>query len=117
MVVSSQRHCERGEAIHNCEDWIASSLPLLAMTGGKRLDHFATGDAGGDRPARRSVSGQSALSPRVPVAISSDPASRIATVSVTATSTTGVFIVARSRCRSPRLVAQELRMAWKNDLW
>src|ERR1700737_2539401 len=81
------------------EDWIASSLALLAMTEeGERRHHFPAGDVSTVRPAGLSVRGRSAPSPRVPVAIRSDAASRIAAVSVAATSTTGVFIVTRSRC-------------------
>ena len=65
-------------------------------------DYFAAGTAGALRP----VSGHNAFSLRVPVAIRSDAASRMATVSVAVTSTTGVFIEARSRCSPPRVVAQ-----------
>src|SRR4051794_36366437 len=31
----SPSHCERSEAIQPCADWIASSLPFLAMTAQK----------------------------------------------------------------------------------
>lgn len=51
-------------------------------------------------------SGHSASSPCVPVAIRSDAASRIAVASISVASTTGVFIVTRSRCPAPRVVAQ-----------
>src|SRR3984893_18514503 len=54
-------------------------------------------------------------SPRVPVAISNEAASRIATVSAAVTMMTGVFILARSRRRPPRVVAQKLAMAWKKQ--
>ena len=46
------------------------------------------------------------LSPRVPVAIRNDAVSRIAAVSAAATRAAGVFIVTRSRCRSPRWFAK-----------
>ena len=46
------------------------------------------------------------LSPRVPVAIKNDAVSRIAAVSAAATRAAGVFIVTRSRCRSPRWFAK-----------
>src|SRR5260370_917632 len=46
------------------------------------------------------------LSPRVPVAIRNDAVSRIAAVSAAATRAAGVFIVTRSRCRSPRWLAK-----------
>jgi len=52
------------------------------------------------------VGGEGASSPRVLVTIRSDTASRIARVSAAVTRKTGVFIIARSRCRSPRVVAQ-----------
>ena len=59
--------------------------------------HLAAGNV---RPtARCTRSGES--SPRVPVAIRRDVASRIATVSVAVTRITGAFIVSRSRWRSP----------------
>jgi hypothetical protein len=54
-----------------------------------------------------------ASSPRVPVTIRSVAASRIAMVSAAVTSTTGVFIVARSRCQSPRVVALESQWSGK----
>ena len=62
---------------------------------GSRCDHFAA-VAGKIRPA--GLSGKGVSSPRVPVAINSDAASRIAIVSAAVTSATGVFIVTRSRC-------------------
>ena len=58
--------------------------------------HFAVGDFSTIRPAGLTESGTS--SPRVPVAIRNDAASRIAAASAAVTSTTGVLIVARSRC-------------------
>jgi hypothetical protein len=45
------------------------------------------------------------------VAIRRDAASKIAAVSAAVTSTTG-FIVTRSRCRSPRVVAQKKNRKW-----
>src|SRR5665213_3865878 len=57
-----------------------------------------------------------AFSPRVPVAIKSETASRIATVSVAVTSITGAFIDPQSRCISPRLVVREwAKGSRKND--
>jgi hypothetical protein len=57
-----------------------------------------------------------AFSPRVPVAIRKDAASRIATVSAAVTTTTGDFIVLRIAMQiiapfRARNVAQEFRMA------
>ena len=60
-------------------------------------------------PEGLSANGRNAFSPRVPVAIRNDAASRIATVSVAVTSTTGVFMVDRSRCGSSGLIAQKFR--------
>jgi hypothetical protein len=78
--------------------------------------YFLSGDICRLRPEGLSANGRNAFSPRVPVAIRKDAASRIATVSAAVTSTTGDFIVVRSRCKSSRLivqknVAQEFRMA------
>jgi hypothetical protein len=51
------------------------------------------------------------------VAIRNEAASRIATVSATVTSTTGAFMVARSRCASARPVVQNFRpISEENDL-
>src|SRR5882762_7416561 len=82
-------------------------------------DHFAAGDAGTIRSAGLPMRGGSAPSPRVPVAIRSDAASRIAAASAAVTITTGVFIITLP---SPRVVANKLRMpgiqmAWKNNSW
>jgi hypothetical protein len=59
-----------------CKEWIASSQALLAMTATEECHHhFPAGAAG------LAVSGKAASSPRVPVAIRKDAASRIAIVS------------------------------------
>ena len=77
--------------------------------------HFVVGDIGMIWPAGLSERSRNAFSPRVPVAIRNDAASRIATVSVAVTSTTGVFMVDRSRCGSSRLVAQNFRAGISKD--
>src|SRR5260370_14529828 len=69
--------------------------------------HFAAGD--------RTCAAGSRLSPCVPVAISSDAASRIANVSPTVTSPTGVFIIDRSRCRSSRNAVPKVQTEKRGD--
>jgi hypothetical protein len=76
--------------------------------------HFVAGNICRLRPAGLSETGRNALSPRVPVAIRNDAASRIAIASAVVTSTTGAFIVDRSRCgSSPCRV--KFRMARRNS--
>jgi hypothetical protein len=53
-----------------------------------------------------SAGARKAFSPRVHVAIRSEAASRIASVNVAVTITTGAFIDTQSRCTSPRLVVR-----------
>jgi hypothetical protein len=76
--------------------------------------HFAAGDVGRLWLAGLSERSRHTFSPRVPVAIRNDAASRIATVSATVTSTTGAFIVDRSRCGSSRLAAQNFQ--WPGEI-
>src|SRR5258706_139330 len=64
-----------------------------ARASGRRSRYFAAGER--NRSAGLSMSGSSASSPRVPVAIRNDAASRVAAVSAAATRATGVFIVTR----------------------
>ena len=75
-----------------------SRVMTLLLGAGDLRHHFAAGDVSTIRPAGLPVRGRSAPSPRVPVAIRSDAASRIAAVSAAVTITTGVFIVTLSRC-------------------
>jgi hypothetical protein len=88
---------------------IAAGAPRIAVS-------HARLPSGGDESrigrAGSAASGPLASLPCAPLATRSDTASRIATVSAAATITTA-FIVLRSRCRSPRVVLQKLRLVWK----
>jgi hypothetical protein len=76
--------------------------------------YSAAGDAGAGQRAG-STGTRNAFSPRVPVAIKNKAASRIATVKVAVTRTTGAFIDTQSRCTSPRVAVRELLKTLKNN--
>src|SRR5260221_5384787 len=89
--------------------------PRIQYAAALRLYCRCLWNTGSPALAGDNVMSPGASSPCVPVAIRKDAVTRIATVSAAATSTTGVFIVTRSRYRSPRVVVKELQMAWRKN--